>query len=105
MVKQKNKLHKLLMDNYWFVNPVTNFVAGALTGYTLEKNGIPYSMIDVGIQANTPIALGSLEYLTEKKVRNYSCDINIKTIRNSNLVGLGTFYLGNNIGRYLGKLV
>lgn len=98
-----NKDPKLREKKYWLINPVANLFAGITTGYVLEKNGMPHSVADIGLQVSVPAALGSLEYLVKKYVKKQD-DIYSNTIVGSNILGLATFHYGNCAGRFLAKL-
>ena len=87
---------------YLLINPFADLFAGVATGYALEKNGMPYSAIDLSLQVSVPIGLGSLEYLVKKYVKN-QVDVQSMTIVCSSGVGIAAFNGGDYLGRMLAK--
>ena len=97
---------------YKYTNLSVAFLAGVGVGYTQEKAGQPYSAADVGLQLGVPAALQAVEYLTLDKVlrikgmwREGKEEELISKINNSNLGGVGTFFVGDYLGRGLAKLL
>src|SRR3989344_3249185 len=97
-----NENPTLRENKYWLINPFANLFAGMATGYALEKNGMPYSAVDLGLQVSVPVGLGSLEFLVKKYVKNQD-DIQGNTLAGSSALGVATFNGGNYAGRFLAK--
>ncbi len=91
-------------SKYWLINPIANWFAGIVAGYALEKNGMPYSEVDLGLQFGVPLGVGSLEFLVKKCIKKQD-NVEGNTLAGSNALGITTFNGGNYFGRYLAKLI
>ena len=101
---------RILPRAYMVANLGAGFLSGLAVGYTLEKNNIPYSDYDTGLQLGVPAGLQTLEYTTldlVNRVTEYRRaildDEIVGRMTQGNFGALGTFLAGDHLGRLLAK--
>ncbi len=107
---------KIVPAAYFLVNTAIAAVSGFVSGYyNLEKNGRPYSAIDVGISITVPSALQAIETMTldfvdenllEGRLWRFGNDKqNAKSaITSSNLLSFAIFNGADFLGRYVASI-
>ena len=110
---EQEKLEKIRWINsisrtYMFTNLTAAFLTGVSIGYAQEKAGQPYSATDVGFQLGVPAMIQAGEYLTLDRVlrtkdiwREGKKEELTRHITNSNIGGVGTFLVGDYVGRVI----
>ena len=88
---------------YWFINSAAGLLGGAIAGYCLEKNGMPVSLLDVGLWTSAPPVIGGLEYVTKRYILGQN-NVDDRIISASSVLGIGFFMAGDEIGRYLARI-
>ena len=91
------------IERYGVINPLANLMAGLGTGYALEKSGLPFSGVELGMEIGLPIAIGTLEYIVSRR-RNEQEKIGTHIIAGSGGWAMSAFYCGDYAGRMLARL-